>query len=124
MRWDGGRDGADVGDDVDDDLDDARDDGDADGDDLSFWEVFSSAESARRRWLFFSAGFHHEAAAKLRNSSCSRVSTPGGSYRREGAPRRATRHPGGCLARPRGGRYRHPSGCLVGPLTPIFGDLQ
>ena len=63
MRWDG--DGADVGDDVDDDLDDARDDGDDDGDDLIFREVFSPAESARRRWLFFSVGFHHGAAAEL-----------------------------------------------------------
>src|SRR3954463_5649941 len=66
-------DGADVGDDVDDDLDDARDDGDDDGDDVPFREVFSPAESARRRWLFFSVGFRHEAAAKLCNSSYFRV---------------------------------------------------
>ena len=57
MRWDGDGDGADVGDDVDDDLDDARDDGDDDGDDLRFREVFSSAESARRRWLFLLCRF-------------------------------------------------------------------
>src|SRR3954465_6051123 len=52
MRWDGEGDGADDGDDVDDDLDDARDD----GDDHPFRELFSPAESARRRWLFFSVG--------------------------------------------------------------------
>src|SRR4051812_15330006 len=57
MRWDGGGDGADVGDDVDDDIDDARDDDDDDGDDLPFWEVISSAESARRRWLFLPCRF-------------------------------------------------------------------
>src|SRR4051812_36298261 len=120
MRWDG--DGADVGDDVDDDLDDARDDDDDDGDGLPFREVISPAESARRRWLFSSVVFRLVEAAKLRNSSPSRVFTLGGSYRREGAPRGATRHPGGCLARPRGGA-RHTSGCLVGPFTPIFGGL-
>src|SRR3954470_8566555 len=65
MRWDGGGDGADVGDDVDDYLDDARDDDDDDGDDLPFREVFSPAESARRRCLFFSVGFRHGAAAEL-----------------------------------------------------------
>ena len=58
-------DGADVGDDVDDDLDDARDDGDDDGDDLPFREVFSPAESARRRCLFSSVGFRHGAAVEL-----------------------------------------------------------
>src|SRR4051812_48818149 len=78
MRWDGDGDGADVGDDVDDDLDDARDDGDDDGDDLPFREVFSLAESARRRWLFFFVGFRHEAAVKLRVSSLFRVFTPRG----------------------------------------------
>ena len=62
-------DGAGVGDDVDDDLDDARDDGDDDGDDLPFREVISPVESARRRWLFFSVGFRHGAAAELRNNS-------------------------------------------------------
>src|SRR3954471_10000303 len=62
VRWDGDGDGADVGDDVDDDLDDARDDDDDDGDDLPFREVISLTESARRRWLFFSVGFRHEAA--------------------------------------------------------------
>ena len=78
MRWDGDGDGANVGDDVDDDLDDACDDGDDDGDDLPFREVFSPAESARRRWLFFSVGFRHEAVAKIRNSSSFKVFTPGG----------------------------------------------
>src|SRR4051812_1468304 len=79
MRWDGDEDGADVGDDVDDDLDDARDDDDDDdGDDLPFREVISPAESARRRCLLFSVGFHHEAAAELRNSSPFRVFTPRG----------------------------------------------
>src|ERR1044072_3868389 len=68
MRWDGDGDGADVGDDVDDDLDDARDYGDDDGDNLHFREVFSPVESARRRWIFFSVGFRHEAAEKLRDS--------------------------------------------------------
>src|ERR1044071_4898808 len=66
MRLAGGGDGADDGDDVDDDLDDARDDGDDDGDDLPFREVISPAESARQRWIFFSVGFRHGAAAKLR----------------------------------------------------------
>src|SRR6187401_1279928 len=69
MRLDEDGDGADVGDDVDDDLDDARDDGDDDGDDLPFREVISPAESARRRWLFFSIGFRHGAAAELRKLS-------------------------------------------------------
>src|SRR3954467_8801303 len=80
MRWDGDGDGADVGDDVDDDLDDARDDDDDDddGDDLPFQEVISPAESARRRWIFSSVGFHPVAAAKHGNSSVCRVSTPGG----------------------------------------------
>src|SRR3954468_3743124 len=87
MRWDEDGDGAGVGDDVDDDLDDARDDGDDDGDDLPFWEVFSPAESARQRWIFFSVGFRHEAAAKLRDSSCFRVFTPGGgNIGQRGAP--------------------------------------
>src|SRR3954470_8102902 len=76
MRWDGDGDGADVGDDVDDDLYDARDDDDYDGDDLPFREVISPAESARRRWLFSSVGFHTVAAAKRGNDSPFRVSTP------------------------------------------------
>ena len=62
---DDGGNGDDVGDDVDDDLDDARDDGDDDGDDLPLREVISSAESARRRAVFFSVGFRHGAAAEL-----------------------------------------------------------
>src|SRR3954465_10238778 len=78
MRWDGDGDDADVGDDVDDDLDDARDADDDDGDDLPFRKVIFPVESARRRCLFFSVGFLHEAAAKLRNSYLFRVSTPGG----------------------------------------------
>ena len=82
-----------VGDDVDDDLNDARDDDDDDGDNLPFREVIFLAESARRRWLFSSVGFRPVAAAKHGNSSISRVSTPGGFYRREGALRGATRHP-------------------------------
>src|SRR3954464_6293472 len=64
MRRDGDGDGADVGDDVDDDLDDAHDDDDDDGDDLPFREVISSAESARRRWLFSSVDFRPVAAVK------------------------------------------------------------
>src|SRR4051812_9346696 len=88
MRWDGDGDGADVRDDVDDDLDDARDDDDDDdGDDLPFQEVISPAESARQRWIFSSVGFLPVTAAKRGNSSVLRVFTPGGSYRREGAPR-------------------------------------
>ena len=96
-------DGADVGDDVDDDLDDAREDDDDDGDDLPFREVISPAESARWRWLFSSVGFRPVAAAKHGILSPLGVSTPGGSYKRKGAPRGATRHPGGCLAQPGGG---------------------
>src|SRR3954468_5784205 len=69
MRLDGGGDGADDGDDVDDDLDDSCDDSDDDGDDLPFREVISPAESARQRWLFFSVGIRHRAAAKLRKLS-------------------------------------------------------
>src|SRR3954470_14218962 len=103
MRWDVDGDGVDVGDDVDDDLDDSRDDDDDDGDDLPFWEVISPTESARWRWLFSSVGFRPVASTKHGISSISRVSTPGGSYRREGAPRGSTRHPGGCLAPPGGG---------------------
>src|SRR3954465_8584256 len=108
MRWDGYGDGADVGDDVDDDLDDARDDDDDDGDDLPFQDVISPAESARRRWLFSFVGFRPVSAANHGNSSVSGVSTPGGSYTREGASRGATRHPGGCLARPGGGPSQAP----------------
>src|ERR1043165_9189268 len=102
MRWDGDGDGADVGGDVDDDLDDARDDDDDDDDggDLPFREVISPAESARRRWLFSYVCFCSVAAEERRKNSLSMVSTPGGLYMREGAPRGATRHPGGCLARP------------------------
>src|SRR4051794_8787905 len=69
MRLDEDEDGADVGDDFDDDLDDARDDGNDDGDGLPFREVISSAESARRRALFFSVGFLHGAAAELSKNS-------------------------------------------------------
>src|ERR1043165_2406252 len=108
MRWDVDGDGADFGYDVDDVLDDARDDGDDDGDDLPFREVISSAESARRRWLFSSVGFRTVAAAKRGNDSCLGVSTPGGLSRRKGAPRGATMHPGGCLARPGGGSRQAP----------------
>src|SRR4051812_35606972 len=64
MRWDGGGYGADV----DDDLDDARDDDDDDGDDLPFREVISPVEFARLRWLFFSVGLRHGAAAELRKN--------------------------------------------------------
>ena len=64
MRWDGDGDGVGDEDDVHDDLDDARDDGDDDDYDLPFREVFSSAESARQRWLFSSIGFRPMAAAK------------------------------------------------------------
>src|SRR3954466_3128833 len=87
MRWDGDGDGADVGDDIDDDLDDARDDDDDDGGDLPFREVISPVESARRRWLFSSVGFRPVAAAKHGNDSSLGVSSPGGLYRRKGAPR-------------------------------------
>src|ERR1043165_7940055 len=100
MRVDGDGDGADVGGDVDDDLDDARDDDDDDRDDLPIPEVISSAESARRRWLFSSVGFRSVAAEEHQKDSLFRVSTLGGFYRRKGAPRGATRHPGGFLARP------------------------
>ena len=124
MRWNGDGDGAGGEDDVDDDIDDSRDDGDDDGADLPFWEVFSLAKSGRRRCLFFSVGFRPVAAAKHENFSISRVSTLGGPYRRKGAPRGPTRHPGGCLARPGGGPRQAPFGCLVGPLTSIFGDPQ
>src|ERR1041384_1242692 len=108
MIWDVDGDGADVGDDVDDDLDDARDDDDDDDDDLPFREVISPAESARRRWLFSIVGFRTVVAAKRGSNSCLGVSTPGGSYRREGAPRGSTRHPGGCLAWPGGGSRQGP----------------
>src|SRR4051812_15264529 len=102
MRWD--VDGADVGDDVDDDLDDARDDDDDDDDDdLPFREVISPTESARWRWFFSSVGFRTVVAVKRGNNSSLGVSTPGGLNRRKGAPRGATRQPGGCLARPGGG---------------------
>ena len=104
MRWDGYGDAANVAD----DLDDARDDDDDDGDDLPFREVISPAESARRRWLFSSIGFRTVAAAKRGNNSCLGVSTPGGSNRREGASRGATRHPGGCLTRPGRGPRQAP----------------
>src|SRR3954463_16355001 len=84
MRLDGGGDGAADGDDVDDDLDDARDDGDDDGDVLPFREVISLAESARQRWLFFSVGFRHGAAAELRNPPLFRVSGRCAIYSPEG----------------------------------------
>ena len=125
MRWDGDVDGADVGDDVNDDLDDARDDNDDDGDDLPFREVISPAESASRRWLFSFVGFRTVAAANRGNNSCLGVSTPVGFNRRKGAPRGATSHPGGCLARPGGGAA--PGTLLAawgGPLTSSFGESQ
>src|ERR1041384_2559695 len=103
MRFDVDGDGADVGDDVDDDLDDARDDDDDDGDDLPFREVISPAESPRRRWVLCSVSFHQVEAAYRKSNSSLGVSTPRGLNRRKGAPRGATRHPGGCLARPGGG---------------------
>ena len=108
MRWDVDGDGADVGDDVDDDLDDACDDDDDDGDDLPFWEVISPAESPRRRWVLSSVGFRPVAVAYRESSSYLGVSTPRGLNRRKGAPRGATRHPGGCLARPGGGARQAP----------------
>src|SRR3954467_5415511 len=85
MRWDGDGDGVAERDDVEDYFNDSRYDCDGDGDDLPFREVFSPAESARRRWLFFSVGFRHEAAVKLRNSSRFRVFTPGGNIGQRGA---------------------------------------
>src|SRR3954469_20257238 len=84
MRLDGDGDRADVGDDVDDDLDDARDDDDDDGDDLAFREVISPRNLPAGDGFFFSIGFRHEAAAKLRNSSCFRVSTPRGNIGERG----------------------------------------
>ena len=66
VRWDGDGDGADVGEEEeDDDLDDARDDGDDDEDDRPLREEFSPTESARRKGVFFSAGFCLVAVAKL-----------------------------------------------------------
>src|ERR1041385_1913025 len=124
MRWDGDGDGAYVGDDVDDDLDDACDDDDGDGDDLPFQEVISPAESSRRRWLFSSLGFRPMAAAKHGNDSHFRVSTPGGLYRRKGAPRGPPSTQEGAWRGQEGGRARHTSGCLVCPLTSSFGDPQ
>src|SRR3954471_16381176 len=97
-RLDGDGDGADVGDDVDDDLDDARDDDDDDGDDLPFREVISPAESPRRRWVFSSVRFPPRGGGVSRKQLLFRGLAPGRSYRREGAPGGATRHPGGCLA--------------------------
>src|SRR3954462_12761743 len=70
--------------------------------------TISPAESARWRWLFSSVGFRSVVAEERRNDSPFRVSTPGGLYRRKGAPRGATRHPGGCLARPGGGPRQAP----------------
>ena len=118
MTWDGYGDGADVGDDVDDDLDDARDDDDDDddGDDLPFREVIFPAESPRRRWVFSSVGFRPVAAEYRESSSSLGVFAPGGSYRRKGAPRGATRHPGGCLARP--GRGATPGTLLAAWWVP------
>src|SRR4051812_44702380 len=102
MRWDGDGDGADVGDDVDDDPDDARDDDDYDdGDDLPFREVFSTAESARRKWLFFSVGFRHEAAAKLRVSCIFRVFSQGDNIGHRGRLK-WDQGPRALPARPRG----------------------
>ena len=124
MRWDVDGDGVDVADDVDDDLDDARDDDDDDADDLPFREVISSAESARRRWLFSSVGFRPVVAAKHGNSSISSVSTPGGFCRREGHRGGAPGIQEGAWRGEEGGLARHPSGCLVGPVTYILGDPQ
>ena len=86
MRWDGDGDGAGGDDDDDLDLDDARNDGDNDGDNLPFREVFSPAESARRRWLFFSVGFRHGAAAELRKFSFLGFSHQGEDIGQRGAP--------------------------------------
>src|ERR1043165_811487 len=109
MRWDGAGYGADVGDDVDDDLDDACDDDDDKGDDLPFREVISLAESARQRWLFLLCRFPLRGGGETRKIFYIQGFHPRGSYRREGVPRGAT---------------RHPEGFLVGPLDPIFGVLQ
>src|SRR3954469_9206293 len=70
--------------------------------------TISPTESAPRRWFFSSVGFRSVAAEERRKNSLFRVSTPGGFYRRKGAPRGATRHPGGCLARSGGGPRQAP----------------
>src|ERR1044072_8653910 len=121
MRWDGDGDGADVGDDVDDDLDDARDDDD-DGDGLPFREVISPAESARRRWLFYSVSFRPVAAAKHGNFSISGVSTLGGLIGERGHRGGPPGIQEGAWRGPEGGRARPPSGCLAGPPSSTFGD--
>src|ERR1041385_598802 len=125
MRLDEDEDGADVGDDVDDDLDDARDD----GDDLPFREVISSAESARRRALFFSVGFRHGAAAELRENSSFRVFGRRRVYRPEGAGARGgPRAPGVLPARPGVGPRQMaawaPCGPPLAPLRRVFVDLS
>ena len=101
MRWYGDGDGADVGDDVDDDLDDARDDDDDDGDDLP--GGFFPPEMA-----FLLYRFPHQGGGETRKRLLIRGFHPRGFYRREGAPRGPTRHPGGCLARPGGGPHQAP----------------
>src|ERR1043165_4179652 len=87
-------DGADVGDDVDDDLDDARDDDD-DGDDLP-------GGICPLEMAFLLCRFPHRGGGVSRKQLLFRGFHPRGSYRREGAPRGATRHLGGFLARPGG----------------------
>src|SRR4051812_12133242 len=106
MRWDGDGDGADVGDDVDDDLDDAREDDDDDGDDLP-------GGICPPEMAFLLCRFPPRGGGETRKLFSFQVFTPGGSYRREGAPRGATRHPGGCLAWPGGGPRQTPF-CLPG----------
>ena len=84
--------------------------------------MISPAESARRRWLFLSVGFRHEAAAKLRNSSIFRFFTQGGNIGQRG-------HRGG----PTGiqeGAWRALGGAATGtlldpwwvPSGPLFGS--
>src|SRR3954464_5011873 len=90
-RWDGYGDGVDVGDDVDDDLDDARDDDDDDDDDLPFREVISPAEATRRRWIFLLYRFPPRGVGETKKLLYIQGFYPGGSYRRKGAPRGATR---------------------------------
>ena len=49
------------------------------------------------------------------------VSSAGAKYKPKGAPRGATGHPGGQLARPMGARARHPPGPLVVALPSFLG---
>src|SRR3954468_22296767 len=78
-------------------------------------QLLQAASILKRRWRRYRE-------ENGNNRSILGVSSSGGKYRRKGAPRGSTGHPGGPLAWPRVGRPRDPCGVpVVAPLS-SFGD--